>query len=74
MVVNGLKDHNRPVKYNYKLSAPDYVKIDVDGHEDYVMRGALKNSKNYTVKSLAIEIMVIHALKIYQNYEKFDIL
>lgn len=44
------------LKYNYKLKAPDYVKIDVDGHENRVINGALKTIKKKSVKSWAIEI------------------
>ena len=42
--------------YNYKLKAPDYVKIDVDGHETLVIKGAMKTIAEGTVKSWAIEI------------------
>ena len=44
------------LKYNYKLKAPDYVKIDVDGHETLVIKGAMKTIAKGTVKSWAIEI------------------
>ena len=42
--------------YNYKMRLPDYIKIDVDGHETLVIEGAKKVIKNRRVKSWAIEL------------------
>lgn len=40
----------------YDLAPPDYVKIDVDGHETKVMQGAAKLLEQGTVRSWAIEL------------------
>ena len=42
--------------YNYKMKLPDYVKIDVDGHETLVIEGAKKVIKNRVAASWAIEL------------------
>ena len=44
------------LKRKYKLKPPDYIKIDVDGHEDFVIQGAIKTLKKKCVKSWSIEI------------------
>ena len=38
------------------MRLPDYIKIDVDGHETLVIEGAKKVIKNRRVKSWAIEL------------------
>ena len=40
----------------YKLKKPNYIKIDVDGHEESVLKGAKYILKNKLVKSWCIEI------------------
>lgn len=42
--------------YKYKVGLPDYIKIDVDGHETFVIDGAKKVLKSRKVKSWAIEL------------------
>ena len=42
--------------YKYKMKLPDYIKIDVDGHEPFVIEGAKNLIKNRIVKSWAIEL------------------
>lgn len=37
------------------LPAPNYIKIDVDGHESAIIRGALKTLQQVTFKSLLVE-------------------
>ena len=37
------------------LPAPNYIKIDVDGHESAIIRGALKTLQQETFKSLLVE-------------------
>ena len=58
---------------NYKLKAPDYVKIDVDGHESLVIKGAIKTIAKGTVKSWAIEIndqsRINYITKIMKKYD-----
>ena len=58
------------LKDNYKLKSPDYVKIDVDGHETLVIKGAMKTISKGTVKSWAIEITDERDKLYYKNYEK----
>lgn len=41
---------------NYNMKAPDYIKIDVDGHETLVIEGAKNTIKSGVVKSWAIEL------------------
>ena len=42
--------------FNYKLDMPNFIKMDVDGHEDKVIEGAKKILTTQSVKSWAIEI------------------
>ncbi len=42
--------------YNYKMKLPNYIKIDVDGHETEVIEGAKKIIKSRKVLSWAIEL------------------
>ncbi len=42
--------------YNYKMKLPNYIKIDVDGHETAVIEGAKKIIKSRKVLSWAIEL------------------
>ena len=42
--------------YNYNLKIPQFIKIDVDGHEDQVINGSKKIIRSQKVKSWAIEI------------------
>jgi FkbM family methyltransferase len=58
------------LNYNYKLKSPEYVKIDVDGHETLVINGALKTIKSKTVKSWAIEITGEERIKSITNIMK----
>ena len=42
--------------YKYKLDCPDFIKIDVDGHENHVIDGAKQVLKSQKVKSWVIEL------------------
>ena len=41
---------------NNTLEIPDYIKIDVDGIEHFILEGASKYLENKKIKSLSIEI------------------
>ena len=38
------------------MKLPDYIKIDVDGTEDFILIGANKHIKNKKIKSIFIEM------------------
>ncbi len=42
--------------YKYKFQKPNYIKIDVDGYEEAVIKGAMRAIKNKIVLSWCIEI------------------
>ena len=43
---------------NFKIDFPDYVKIDVDGYENYVLDGMESILSNKRLKSLLVEIYI----------------
>lgn len=42
--------------YSYKYDAPDYIKLDVDGNEEAIIRGAASTLQSGVVKSLLVEV------------------
>ncbi|MDB9698674.1 FkbM family methyltransferase [Candidatus Pelagibacter sp.] len=50
-----------------KIKKIDLLKIDTEGHELEVLKGALKTIKEHKVKFILIEL---HFSKMYQNYSK----
>ena len=50
-----------------KIEKIDLLKIDTEGHELEVLKGALKTIKEHKVKFILIEL---HFSKMYQNYSK----
>ena len=56
---NNYKIYGTTINYlldNNILTIPDYIKIDVDGIEHLILRGASKYLKNPNIKSLSIEL------------------
>jgi len=57
--VNNYKIYGTTINYllnNNILAIPNYIKIDVDGIEHLILRGASKYLKNPNIKSLSIEL------------------
>lgn len=56
---NSYKIYGTSINYlidNKILKLPDYIKIDVDGTEDFILIGANKHIKNKKIKSIFIEM------------------